>query len=233
MGRECDAAPAKRTHQPPRLIRMMKWKICKGITIPYCIRQICNSKERHLPPKRGTNPALRRHHSVTPKGRGSLRGGGGLFYMGDTRRGPKAGHRERQPGRGHPGGLTHRSSPARQLQRAKSHRGKPTRDTLPHRPCPKGHPAPACQRWARNTHGDTRGAPPGRAVPAAGAAAAPGGCAKTPPQGGQPPGGRPRAPPTARPTPGRHPRAPPARRGQGRVTCCRTAFRSGASSASA
>lgn len=85
-GRERDAAPAKRTHHPPRLITMMKWKIGKGITIPYCIRQICNSEGRHSPPKRGTNSALRGHHRVTPKGRGNLLGG--LFNTGDTRRGP-------------------------------------------------------------------------------------------------------------------------------------------------
>lgn len=46
-----------------RQIRMMKRKMCKGI--PYCIRQICNSKEYRLPPTPNTNSALKGSHCVT------------------------------------------------------------------------------------------------------------------------------------------------------------------------
>lgn len=49
----------------PRQVRMMKWKICKAITIPYCIRQTCSSKEYRSPPKPSKNSALKGSHCVT------------------------------------------------------------------------------------------------------------------------------------------------------------------------
>lgn len=48
-----------------RQIRMMKRKMCKYMNTPYCIRQICTSKEHHLPPKPNTNSALKGSHRVT------------------------------------------------------------------------------------------------------------------------------------------------------------------------